>query len=152
MSKRKLFLWIFYCISEMCMKGRTFLKERWVSYHHYFRNYCIRKTRLLKTCCLRTPFGNQRVTEFQTLLKSTTHHYEPTFWEIRGKLSWKKSALVISEILRLFFNTLTADDKYFRRNMHSFPQQFQTLLCQKGKTFCGFFIGFLKCARKVEYF
>ena len=60
------------------------------------------------------------------------------------------SALVISEILGVFVNTLTADDKYFRRNMHSFPQQFQTPLCQKGKTFCGFFIVFRKCPWKVE--
>ena len=33
-------------------------------------------------------------------------------------LSWKKSALVWSEILRLFVNTLTADNKYSRCNVH----------------------------------
>ena len=62
------------------------------------------------------------------------------------------SALVIFEILRLFVNKLSAYDKYSPRNMQNFPQQFQTPLCQKAKTFCGFFIAFLKCAWKVEYF
>ena len=43
-------------------------------------------------------------------------------------LSWKKSALVWSEILRLFVNTLTADKKYSRCNVHHFAQQVQTPL------------------------
>ena len=33
------------------------------------------------------------------------------------------SALVISEMFRLFVNTLTPDDKYSRRNMQIFWQQ-----------------------------
>ena len=42
-----------------------------------------------------------------------------------------KSALVWSEILRLFVNTLTADNKYSRCNVHNFEQQAQTPLSQK---------------------
>ena len=68
------------------------------------------------------------------------------------------SALVTSEIFRLFVKALTPDDKYSRRYMSIFWQQIQTLLSQKGKTFCGFFIAFLKCAwnwkhseKKEEY-
>ena len=61
------------------------------------------------------------------------------------------SALVTSQIFRLFVNTLTPDDKYTRRNMQIFWQQFKTLLSQKGKTFCGFFIAFLKCAWNLEH-
>ena len=61
------------------------------------------------------------------------------------------SALVVSEIFRLFVNTLTPDDKYSRRYMSIFWQQIQTLLSQKGKTFCGFFIAFLKCAWNWEH-
>ena len=45
------------------------------------------------------------------------------------------SALVWCEILRLFVKTLTADDKYSGINMQSLPQQFQTQLSQKQKTF-----------------
>ena len=70
----------------------------------------------------------------------------------RGKLSSKKFALVWCEILRLFVKTLTADDKYSGSNMQSLPQQFQTPLSQKPKTFSGFFIAFLKCAGNLEHF
>ena len=61
------------------------------------------------------------------------------------------SALVTSEIFRLFVNTLTADEKYSRRNMRIFWQELQTPLSQKGKTFFGFFIAFLKCAWNLEH-
>ena len=60
------------------------------------------------------------------------------------------SALVTSEIFRLFVNTLTPDDKYSRRNIQIFWQQLQTLLSQEGKPFCQFFIPFLKCAWNFE--
>ena len=61
------------------------------------------------------------------------------------------SALVTCEIFRLFLNTLTPDDKYFRRYMQIFWQQLQAILSQKRKTLCGFFIAFLKCARNLEH-
>ena len=61
------------------------------------------------------------------------------------------SALVTSRIFRLFLNTLTPADKYSRRNTQIFWQQFKTLISQKGKTFCGFFIAFLKCAWNLEH-
>ena len=75
-----------------------------------------------------TPFGNQRVKGFETLLKSARHNYFPVFPQIRDKLSWKLSALVLSGIFRLFVNTLTPDDKYSHRNMQIFWQQLQTPL------------------------
>ena len=49
-------------------------------------------------------------------------------------------------------NTLTADNKYSRCNVHNFALQVQTPLSQKQKTFCGFYIAFLKCAWKLEHF
>ena len=88
-----------------------------------------------KRSCFTRPFGNQRVNGFETLLKSERHHYFPLCPRFRDKLSWKKSALVTSEILRLFVNTLTPDDKYSGRNMQIFWQQLQTLLSQKVKSF-----------------
>ena len=61
------------------------------------------------------------------------------------------SALVTSEISRLFVNTLTPDDKYSRRNMQIFWQQLQTILSQKAQTFCPFVIVFLKCSWNLEH-
>ena len=52
------------------------------------------------------------------------------------------SALITSEISRLFVDTLTPNDKYSRRNMQIFFQQFQTPISQKGKTFFSFLLHF----------
>ena len=56
------------------------------------------------------------------------------------------------EILRPFVNGLTADDKYSSPNMKNLPQQIQTPLSPKQKTFSEFFIAFLKCAWNLEHF
>ena len=39
------------------------------------------------------------------------------------------------EILELFVNTLTTDDKYSSRNIQNLTQQLQTTMSQKQKTF-----------------
>ena len=61
------------------------------------------------------------------------------------------SVLVTSGIFRLFVNTLSPVENYSLRNMQIFWQQIQTLLSQKGKNLCGFFIAFLKCAWNLEH-
>ena len=61
------------------------------------------------------------------------------------------SALVISEIFRLFVITLTPDDKYSRRNMQIFWKQLQTPLSQKWKSFCQLLIAFLKFSLNLEH-
>ena len=66
-------------------------------------------------------------------------------------MSWTKSAIVGSEILTLFVNTLITDDKHSRRNMLNFTQQLEAPFSQKQKTFSGFFIAFLKCALNLEH-
>ena len=89
--------------------------------------------------CLRKLFANERVNGFQTVLKSARHHYYPLFSSIRGKLSCKKS------------ETLPVDDKHSGSNMKNLPEQFQTPLSQKQKTFSKFFIAFLKCAWNLKH-
>ena len=61
------------------------------------------------------------------------------------------SALVTSEIFRLFVNRLTPDDKDSSHYMQTFRQQVQTPLSQKGESFFGFFIQFLKCAWNLKH-
>ena len=61
------------------------------------------------------------------------------------------SALVTSEIFRLFVNTLTPDDNYSRRNMQIFWEQLPTPLSQEENTFCRFFIAVLECAWNFEH-
>ena len=47
---------------------------------------------------------------------------------------------------------MTTDDKYSRRNMLNFTQQFEPPLSQKQKTFSEIFLAFLKCSLNLEHF
>ena len=67
-------------------------------------------------------------------------------------MSCKKLPSVWCEILRLFVNALTADDKYSGSYMQNLRQQVQMPPSQKQKTFSGFFIAFLQCAWNLEHF
>ena len=60
--------------------------------------------------------------------------------------------LVLCKILRLFVNTLTADDKYSRLNRNNLTQRIHILLSQKKKTFSQFFAPFLKSILNFEHF
>ena len=59
---------------------------------------------------------------------------------------------MLSEILTLFVNTLTTEDKYSRRNMLNFTKQLEAGLSKKQTTFSGYFIAFLKCALNLKHF
>ena len=59
-------------------------------------------------------------------------------------MHWKKCLLVIGELLRLFPNTLPADDKHYLLNRENLTQPIQMQLSQKQKTFSEFFFAFLK--------
>ena len=54
------------------------------------------------------------------------------------------SRLVICEILRLFVNTLIANDKYSLCNRENLPQPILTKLSQKETIFPYFFAAFMK--------
>ena len=105
-----------------------------------------------KALCFRTAFGNQRVQEFQTLSKPARNHDCPIVPWIWDKLSWKKCRLVKFEILRLFVNILTTDDKYSSRNIQNLTQQLQMAISQKQKTFYRIFITYVKSRRSSEDF
>ena len=59
------------------------------------------------------------------------------------QFSWKKFLLVICKVLRVFVNTLAADDKYSVLNRDNLLQDVQMQLTQKRKTFSSsFFLHF----------
>ena len=60
--------------------------------------------------------------------------------------------LVLSKTLRLFVNTLTADDKYSLLNKDNLTQRIQILLYQEDKTFSQFFCSFHKSTFNFEHF
>ena len=152
-SKTKHILWIFYCSSEMCMKFRKFWIESWESYLNYFKNYILRKSSLLKRLkiLLQTPFSKQRFNVSKHCWNQQGTTIILFFHEFGIYWIGKKFLLVWFVILRLFVNSLTADNKYSRCNLHIFTQ-IQTPLSLKQKTFCPFFIAVLKCASNLEHF
>ena len=67
---------------------------------------------MLKMSCVRKLMGSQKVKGTKTLLKSARQYFCHIFWSLWKKISSKNSFLEVSEILRLFVNILTPDDKY----------------------------------------
>ena len=61
---------------------------------------------------VRTLMDSQHVKGSETLLKSARQYFCHIFWSLWKNMSSKNSLLVVSEILRLFVNILTPDEKY----------------------------------------
>ena len=59
-------------------------------------------------------------------------------------MHWKKSLLVTDKFLRLFVNTLPANDKHYQHNQENLAQPIKMQLCQKQKSFFQFPFAFLK--------
>ena len=64
---------------------------------------------------------------------------------------WKKSLLVIHEMLRPFVNTLTVNDKHYLLNRDNLTQPIQIELSQKQKIFSEFFLAFLKSILNFQH-
>ena len=66
---------------------------------------------LSKKCRFRTRFDSQHVKASQILAKAQWEHLGAAFSSLFWKLIWKMSPLVLGEILGVFVNILTADEK-----------------------------------------
>ena len=60
--------------------------------------------------------------------------------------------LALCNVLRLFVNTLTADDKYSLLNRDNFMQPIHIHVSQKENTFSEFFSAFLKSKLNSKHF
>ena len=67
-------------------------------------------------------------------------------------MTGKNSILLIFRNLRLFVNTMTADNKYSLLNRDNLMQPIQMQLYRKQKTFSDFFSAFLKSSLNFEHF
>ena len=61
---------------------------------------------------IRTLKDSQHVKGSETLHKSARQYFSLIFWSLCKKISSKNFVLKLTEILRLFVNILTPDDKY----------------------------------------
>ena len=76
---------------------------------------------LSNKCRFGTSFDSQHVKVSETLGKPAWEHFYHIFSLLWGEMIWKMSPLVKFEILNLFVNTLTVDDKYPVHNCEDFP-------------------------------
>ena len=95
-----------------------------------------------------TLFDIQNAKRSQTQLKSGQQHFSYIFPSVWSKESWKMDLLVISEILGLFVNTMSADDKYCLHKEDNLLQSIEMQLSKNLKTFSEFCAPFLKSTFK----
>ena len=88
----------------------------------------------------------------KTLLRSTRKQFHTTPPIICVRRSRNRLVLFRCELLRQFFNTLTADYKYSRRNRKNLSQQVPMQTSRKLKSCSRFFIAFVKSTLNLEYF
>ena len=62
--------------------------------------------------CIRTLMDSEHVKGFETPHRSAQQYFCQIFSSLWKKISSKNSVLVLPEILRVFVNMLTPDDKY----------------------------------------
>ena len=109
-------------------------------------------TEICKKSRFRKPFDKQHVRRAQTLSQSWRQHLYHIFWSLWRYLSLKRSLLVLCKNLRLFVNSMTANDKYCLFNRENLTQPIEIVLSQKQKTFSQIFSVFLKSTLNFEYF
>ena len=97
-----------------------------------------------KKPCFRGLLNREPGKLVKTMLQSEWQQVYKIYQWLWRQLHWKKSLLVIHKILRLFFNTLTVDEKHYLLNRDNSTQAIQMQLYQKWKSFAAFFFAFLK--------
>ena len=113
----------------------------------YLRDYRLRKTWLCK--CLKSRVSENRLTDnMANLSKHCCDLNDSTFTKVIDHCDdssiGKKCLLVLYNILRLFLNTLTADDKHYLLTTDNLMQPIQMQLSQKPKPFSQFFFVFFE--------
>ena len=103
----------------------------------------IRVTSMPKKALVRTLMDSEHVKGSERLLKSARQYFCHIFWWLRQKISSKNFVLVVSEILRLFVNILTPDEKFCLSVKASvLRNQFKSNYLRIKKDFLNFFLHF----------
>ena len=110
----KLFLF-FWSIYGIFMRFQTFSKKKKIVIANVFRKLQTVKGLVgafSKKAHFRSSFQSQYVKWSQTVLKLAWGQFHQIFLSLWEKIIWKISPLLKFEILGVFVNTLTVDDKY----------------------------------------
>ena len=100
----------------------------------------------------RTFFDSQHVKGSQTLVKSAWERFYQIFVSLWVEIIWKISPLLIYEILGVFVNTMTADNKYLLWDYEDLSLQTQMQLSKNQKTFLQFFVPLMESTSNIKHF
>ena len=100
--------------------------------------------RLSRKSRFRTPFNSQHVKESHAFVKFGLEHFYHSFSSIWRELICKISPLLTGEILGVFLNTLTPNDKYHVQDYENLHFLIQIKLSQQRKSFSQFFVPFIE--------
>ena len=104
-----------------------------------------------KNCRFTALSNKQHDKRAQTLFKSDRRQFYHIYLLLQRQLSLKKSLLVIREILRLFVNTFTPNDKYSFLNREYLTQRIHMYLSKLQKHSSEIFSPFLKSRLNFEH-
>ena len=102
--------------------------------------------------CFRTSLNSQHVNRWQTLAKTASEQFYPIFWSTWEEIISKLSPLFKFENLGVFFNTLTADDKYPVPDSLNLQFPIQIQWSWKQKTFSQVFGPFMESLSNFNEF
>ena len=86
---------------------------------------------MVKKSRFRGLFNKQHNKRGQTVLAFAWQHIYHIYWSLWRQLRCKKSLLEICKLIELFFNTLTADDRYYLLSKENLMQPIHIHFSQK---------------------
>ena len=107
---------------------------------------------LPKKSRFRTRFESQHVKASQILTKSPWEPFYPVFFIILRAVELENVPLELDEILGVFVNTLSADDKYPVQDCQNLPLPIPMQFSEKRKTFSECFAKLLECTSNFKHF
>ena len=99
--------------------------------------------------CFRGPLDREHGKSVEIMFQSEWRDLYKIYESLWRKLHWKKSLLVIHEILRQFVDTLTVDEKHYLLKTDNLTQPIQIQLSQKEKSFAVFFFLHFQNLKKI---
>ena len=153
--KRKHFLSVFCSIYGIYIKFQTFFVRRTSSYLMYFRNYKLSKTWLdhsPKSGVSEHPSTVNLLKGLLTPTKSAWENLCHIFASLSEKIILKIFPILKFEILGVFVNTLTANDKYAVQDSDSLQFAIQLQLSEKRKFFSSNFFSIYGIYIKFQTF
>ena len=135
----------------MYITSWTFLKNRRPSEVMHFLKIKTGKDCLVK-CLKSLVLVHLATVNMLSSLKTCTTALWSYCFTTSAKIELEKFRLTGSEILGVFVNTVTADDKYSLQNRENLLQAIQLQVSKKKKMFSKFFAAYLKSASNFEHF